>query len=38
VHEKLKIWECQVCSAKFGRPGHLKRHIKTVHDNVKPFD
>ena len=31
VHEGIKDHQCQICSMKFGRSGHLKRHVKRVH-------
>ena len=33
VHNGQKDHKCDSCGKAFSRPGHLKKHIKAVHDN-----
>ena len=32
-----KSFECKICSKKLGYTSDLKRHVKMVHDKIKPF-
>lgn len=38
VHEKLKPFECQVCSSTFRLENPLKIHIRAVYETMMPFE
>ena len=33
----IRNFECQICNKSFGLKSDLNRHVKTVHENIKPF-
>ena len=35
--EKMKPFQCEICTASFGEKGKLKCHIKTLHENIKLY-
>ena len=35
VHEGKTDFQCKVCFKKFGRRTHLRRHIRTIHREIK---
>ena len=35
VHEGKTNNQCKICGKRFGREGHLRRHIQTIHTNIK---
>jgi len=34
---KSRDYQCNICPSKFGENGNLKKHIKSVHKNIKYF-
>lgn len=36
-HDKVRVFECKVCSAKFSNLGNMYRH-RSVHTGEKPFE
>ena len=34
VHEGKINNKCKICSKRYGRQGHLRRHIKKIHTNI----
>ena len=35
VHDKLKPFNCSICSQQFSQKGHLNVHVKKVHEKLK---
>uniref|UniRef100_A0A0K2V1Y9 C2H2-type domain-containing protein n=1 Tax=Lepeophtheirus salmonis TaxID=72036 RepID=A0A0K2V1Y9_LEPSM len=35
VHEKIKKFQCSLCSNCFTLSGNLKKHIEVVHEKIK---
>ena len=35
VHEGKINNKCKICGKRYGRQGHLRRHIKKIHTNIK---
>lgn len=36
--DESKQFSCKYCEGKFGKMGHLRRHIRSLHMNHKPFN
>ena len=35
IHDEEKMHKCEFCKKNFSQNGSVKRHVKTVHENVK---
>ena len=37
VHERKKLFKCQICDQRFSEKGNMTKHMATIHGGKKPL-